>query len=256
MIDILKQYNRMGLPLLPLKRNSKEPLYNFKGANRLTDDDIERIWSKDNYNVGVRLSKLLVIDLDRHGESDGISNWESSPLSKLVPPTLEATTAGGGRHIFLKLDQIKCEQAIGLLEGVDIKTGPNAYVLIAPSSIDGVPYQFDTTKSTTIATAPYELIRELTRFKENKKRNAAKLMRTSSGYLRRRDGIDDILDFLVYGLGGEGVRNTNLASLIGKLAYRGVEPQGIANLVNVANEATQFPLDREEINSTLKSLLK
>lgn len=63
-------------------------------------------------------------------------------------------------------------------------------------------------------------------------------------------------EILVNGLGQKGTRNSNLASLIGGLLYRGVSANAIVELAKLANSNTPEPLSTNELERTIRSIFQ
>jgi hypothetical protein len=86
-------------------------------------------------NVGLRTgisSGLFVLDVDpAHGGAESLAELEKEfgPL----PPTLEASTGGGGRHLFFRHPGGKVSNREGFKPGLDIR-GDGGYVVAPPSN--------------------------------------------------------------------------------------------------------------------------
>lgn len=139
--EAAEAYAAMGWAVLPLGRASKVPA--VQGGCRAASDDPEqaRAWwaARPDHNVGVATGAasggLLVVDVDVDpgtGE-DGLaelSRWEREhgPL----PPTVEARTGRGGRHLYFRCAAgIRNSANKGL--GIDVR-GEGGYVAAPPSA--------------------------------------------------------------------------------------------------------------------------
>ncbi|WP_192874243.1 primase alpha helix C-terminal domain-containing protein, partial [Streptococcus suis] len=65
-----------------------------------------------------------------------------------------------------------------------------------------------------------------------------------------------LFEQIVFGLGDEGGRNNNLASLIGGLLIRGVDEEAAYMLAKIANHYTPSPLSQQEVDRTFESMLR
>lgn len=93
---------------------------------------------------------MLVVDLDRKHGVDGFATLEGVEAELgTLPLTLCATTPSGGEHRFFGLTTAyeirNSASKVGSLKapGIDVR-GEGGYVLLAPSSIEGVPYRWTT----------------------------------------------------------------------------------------------------------------
>lgn len=267
-IQLIKNLNKSLGPVIPLVANEKRPYFNFRDRPPMTDTEIENLWEKNpNTNVGLRLENLFVIDIDRHNGVDGMKSFLESGLADLIPNTLQAHTANGGVHIFFKLPQNhNLSQTIGAVKGVDLKTGKNSYVVIAPSKIGDKAYHFDTSKSSEIAEMPADLVSKIEELQKKNKGFSKPIEKK-----QQSNGLENQLLFSTQQAGGsnittelfhriangfdKGERNNQLASLIGGLLYREVERRDVIVLARIANMRSPEPLEDSEVNSTLKSIL-
>jgi hypothetical protein len=131
------RYATQGLPVFPCVVNGKKPATpnGFKDA---TTDliQIDAWWAKADYNVAICPEDCgwAVIDTDPGADPA----W----LAKL-PPTYAVQTPRGGRHLYFEGSLPSSVQK--LAPHVDTRGGmdgkPDGYVLVAPSVVDGKPYQ-------------------------------------------------------------------------------------------------------------------
>ena len=83
---------------------------------------------------GVVTEGLLVVDIDAH--RGGEETWASLVVGRpALPETLTVTTPRGGRHLYFALPEgvAVAPGADRLGPGVDVKSGPGAYV-VGPGS--------------------------------------------------------------------------------------------------------------------------
>ena len=111
LIDFAIRYAEIGLAIVPLKPGEKYPL--FQKWQDLATTDVEQIrdwWSiNPSYNIGLmtggKSSDIVVVDLDQHTEEgrygiDIAKDWQQD--NGPFPPTWEAVTGSGGRHLFFR----------------------------------------------------------------------------------------------------------------------------------------------------------
>ena len=111
-------WNKAGHIVFPLK--GKKPLCKWADLNASCDHP-----EADGY--GVRCDKLLVIDLDAYKP-----DFKAGFLSDIATHAPSTQTKSGGRHIFFhRIEGVKSKCNPLDTKGVDIKTGPRAYVRIA-----------------------------------------------------------------------------------------------------------------------------
>jgi hypothetical protein len=219
----------------------KHPLtgHGFKDATR--DQKCIATWWKrwPNANIGIptgAMSGLLVIDCDpRNGGPADRS--ELIERCGPIPDTAEATTGGGGRHLFLRYGGGPVPK--GLAAGVDLK-GDGGYVVVAPSiHASGKRYEWDGTAGAkallNLADAPAWLLEYIaaTRNRPRAASNAA-------------PGSERI---------PKGKRNDHLASLGGTMRKRGMSREAIeAALLEENRCRCDPPLTDTEVRSIAASI--
>jgi hypothetical protein len=115
---------------------------------------LERWWQQwPDANIGIRTgaaSRLLVIDVDDrpHDGRDGAASWRrllADHAGGVEPSTVEASTGGGGRHLFFLLpDGLALSSSRDVLgPGLEVKA-EGGYVVAAPSRhVSGRDYDWD-----------------------------------------------------------------------------------------------------------------
>lgn len=156
-----------GLELIPLKRRSKEPVGKWRNVSAMTAEAAVRLLVK-GANLGVRLrTQDLVIDVDCHGEVDGMASWARLQESFDIPDTLTVETGGGGLHVYLRVNgDRKLRGKLAEYPGIDFKS-LGGYV-VAPGSVHpdtSKTYTVDPLADMAMAEAPAEFVATLT--KEN-----------------------------------------------------------------------------------------
>lgn len=143
------QHARYGFRVFPLAPNTKLPLEGFSYPTLATNDldQVRRWWSGNpQFNIGISTDNLLVIDVDPRsgGEASFRSLSEAQELlGEPLPPSLEATTQGGGTHRYFWLpDGVTVDGGTHRLgAGLDVKSW-HGYVVAPGSTINGRPYQW------------------------------------------------------------------------------------------------------------------
>lgn len=128
-------YVQAGIPVIPIKPNSKEPALKWK-TDRLRDEwAVDAWWSSEDWNLAIvpEDAGWCVIDLD--GE-EGQKTWEHYDED----PTRTVWTPSGGRHLYYRGSLKTSVRKFG--PGVDTR-GQDSYVLVPPSVINGKEYRRD-----------------------------------------------------------------------------------------------------------------
>ena len=128
MIEFALRYAQAGLKVIPLKPRGKLPLTEHGAHDATTNEaQIKAWWAKwPDANIGMTLTGLVVIDIDpRNGGA-------LHSLPHVLPDTCFAYTGGGGSHfLFRAADHVRYEAHPA--PGIDVKTGPGAYIVVEPS---------------------------------------------------------------------------------------------------------------------------
>lgn len=258
---------KCGMKIYPLSAGSKAPVQGSHGEYDATDDpNTIREWFAYNPNLNLALnlqaSGLAVIDLDYHGNGiNGVKNYSqylmdhgNTYMDSLK--TYTELTPRGGIHIFYNLNHDLGNKDIQLMPGVELLTGK---VVIAPSYISEInkwympQYQgYQTLSRENVQPLPDWII-ELAKNSLKQKSNTGFTISYDSG---KRTKTTLYFEMLVNGLGQKGTRNSNLASLIGGLLYRGVSANAIVELAKLANSNTPEPLSTNELERTIRSIFQ
>lgn len=265
MKDYALKYQNLGFSVVPINPKNKMPLVSFAGK-AMSADEIESFWNGyPNANIAVRTTNFFVIDIDKHGPTNGFESLKKWDGLKLIEPTLQAKTASGGKHLFyFKREDIQISQMIGFLPGVDIKAHPNNYVLVAPSSTEKGQYEWDLEKSKeglTMVTPSRELIEAIKKqyalTHGHQFDNADGLRALKARSLKKaKNQTTELLETIAVGFGDEGSRNDNLASFVGGLLYRAVDDELVLQLAQIANNNSVAPLPDVEVVRTVESMVK
>lgn len=163
---------------------------------------------------------LVVLDVDGR---TGRDTFESLSL----PDTASVITARGRHYYFLSRDSAFDE--LPKLDGIDIRTNGNGYVVVPPSGhASGKQYRWG------------KRVRELSPI-------------TASALRRSQIVRVDLSDTRVRV--SEGGRNNALTSFAGYLRYRGLDGSAIATVLAALNkEICTPPLDQAEVNKIARSV--
>lgn len=248
LINFALAYQAKGLSVLPIA--GKQPLIKFADRDPLTADEIKRVWQKHPFaQIALRTDKFFVVDIDKnHGVGvDGFDSIKQLP-EEYFPATLTQTTRHGGRQLFyLKRSDMRVNQLIGYLPGVDIKAHQNNYVVVAPS--EGYKWL----NKAPIVTAPKGLVVNINQMRVSNRPGSPDDLVLKP---RERNSTTDLLETIANGLGDQGLRNKTLAGVVGALLFRGVDPKAAYHLAMICNENTPDPLPEEEVNRTFNSMLQ
>lgn len=237
------QYISEGWAVFPLAPRSKTPYEGTTGVKQATRD-----WGKiqswiEKYpdaNLGGATDGFLVIDIDARSGGHRPEGWQTR---------FHASGSGqGSGHLIYRLtdEQKKMGFKSGsnrLGPGLDIKTGAGSYVVL-PDSIHpetGRPYESD---SMPIEWLPDDLAKQILEAQTKPKGDGSE---TSTGR--------SILSHLLKNPPAEGGRNEWLTKVCGHLAKQHrKQPDLYFELVGMANDRLQEPLDDLEVEKTAQSI--
>lgn len=242
-------YHDKGLNVIPISTSkNKTPLVKFKDKH-FSREVVIQMWTKyPTANIAVTTDNLFVIDIDV-GHSEGVNGYhsiETYPNKHLLIPTLEAKTASGGKHlIYLKREDMKIQQVIGWLPGVDVKASKNNYFLVAPSRTEKGTYEW--LNQTPIATAPMQLVSDIMQGKSYDKSN----WRAKNDF--GKTYASQMWELFINGA-DEGARNDSTNKLLHYWRKVGIEPKNCADLINIFNNHNTPPLNEDEIKTIWRSV--
>lgn len=170
-------YAKNGARVLPLYPNTKMPaLESWSDAS--SDPAVIREWfgpagKHKNGNIAILIDGFKVIDIDRHGDSDGFKTLGGA-LDKVACP--RAMTPNNGEHLLASKTDVKPGDGVEVLEEGHLFT-------VYPSEIDGRKYTWRhggvpspvqriraveaaPTSPTAVAVAPAGYVRELLEYIE------------------------------------------------------------------------------------------
>ncbi|WZP34519.1 DNA polymerase/primase [Enterococcus phage vB_Efm10_KEN22] len=235
---------------LRLKKNGKAPL--VAGAFNGESEELIQKWITEGGNVGTLTgskSGIIVVDLDRHGDSDGVDSLNNllEAYDIELPKTTVVKTPNNGYHYYFKLPSkyydIQLKQNINGYEGIDFQSS-GRFVVAPPSQIDGRPYEVlrDVAELPELPEKLLDILVDKTITKKNKK--------------RERKFTANLLGDIIAGC-GEGSRNIFLTSIIGKLFATGLEHEEVRVWSLYVNQISlNPPLPEEEVLRTYESVRK
>lgn len=239
------EYLARGWSVLPIEPAGKRPLVRWEELQqRLASAAEVRGWLArwPDANLGVvtgAISGLLVLDVDpRHGGAESLSALETGegPL----PPTVEALTGGGGRHLYFAHPGGVVRNRVGLRPGIDLR-GDGGLVVVPPSRHpSGRAYRWrpgHAPGEIPLAPLPAWLL------------HPAGAPRAGHPLATWRERVREPVR--------EGERNSTLASFSGHLLWHGVDPEVATELLLCWNRVhCQPPLSDEEVVRTVESIAR
>jgi hypothetical protein len=243
--EAAKRYLAHGWSILPLRPRDKRPLipWTHLQIRRPSREDVAEWFRRwPDANIGVvsgEISNLIVLDVDpKHGGDAALERFERRYGP--VPATVEATTGGGGRHLYFAHPGGLVRNRAGLAQGIDLR-GDGGYI-VAPPSIhpSGAFYEWAPGRNPDeIALAP------LSRW----------LIAPIQG-LRVERSLSDWRHLVKEGV-AEGQRNSTIASLTGHLLWHNVDPGVALELLLAWNRLRCCPpLDDTEVARVVASITK
>jgi hypothetical protein len=233
--------------VIPMRPRDKRPMIKWQiYQQRLADVDEITGWYNrwPDANIGIvtgTISGLVVLDIDpRHGGDQSLAQWdlEHGPL----PPTIEATSGGGGRHIYFRHPGGLIHNRVGLVAGIDLR-GDGGCIVVPPSiHSSGSAYRWTSGHepgNATLAEMPGWLLARL--------QDEIRSPGHSTAYWQQlvKQGI------------AEGERNNTIASLSGHLLWHGIDADVVMELLLCWNRIRcSPPLDDDEVMRTVQSITR
>lgn len=254
------QYASKGFAVIPISPTSKRPMMKFANKPPMRVDEVEEFWDQHpQANVALRTIDFFVIDVDRHGDTDGMNAIKEIGHPEWFSKTLIETTAHGGVHIYFakptdnKGMPMDYKQIIGWRDGIDIKYDKNNYVVATPSKLDGKSYQW--INHNPIISAPQQLLDLIFKNQSSYNNTIPHYNNYTAGNANFTSNKGKFLHMIVHGLGDKGGRNANLTRLIGWLLAYNNDIDSAMILAAEANQRTPDPLPQKEFNTTIASIL-
>jgi hypothetical protein len=240
------RYLARGWSVIPVFPGGKRPLVPWLAfqQRRPTPGEVGewfRRWPDANVAVVTgAVSGLVVLDIDvQHGGAESLSRLTQAhgPL----PPTIEAVTGGGGRHLYFAHPGGTLHNRVGVEPGIDVR-GDGGYV-VAPPSLHPSGRRYCWSSSIDFGSAPAAmpgwLLRRLFQISGRVGHPLAHWRQLI------REGVP------------EGERNNTIASLAGHLLWHGVDPAMALDLLLCWNAVRcRPPLPEDEVARTVESIAR
>jgi hypothetical protein len=241
-----QDYARRGWSVIAVEPRGKRPVVAWQEFQRriAAPDEIAGWYRRSpERNVAIvtgAVSGLVVLDVDpRHGGAEGLAQLERAHGA--LPPTLEAETGGGGRHLYFASGEGSVRNKVGLAPGVDVR-GEGGCVVAPPSlHASGRRYRWVAGRGPDdVPPAP------LPRW----------LRSPMDGDAGRGRSLPHWRDLARTGV-AEGERNATIASFAGHLLWHGVDPDVVRELLLAWNRGRcRPPLPDDEVARTVASIVR
>jgi hypothetical protein len=243
--DAALGYLARGWGVIPVEPAGKRPLVAWEGFQRhAPGPDQVRAWWRTWPDANVAIvtgsgSSLVVLDIDpRH--AGGASLVELERRHGAFPPTIEALTGGGGRHLYFAHPGGVVRNRVGLAAGIDLRG--DGGLVVAPPSLHASGHHY--------------------RWADGRAPEEATLRRLP-GWLRVLGGDEQPgrghprtwwRKLLREGVAA-GERNNAIASLTGHLLVHGIDPDVALELLLCWNrQRCRPPLPDDEVARTVESI--
>ncbi len=242
-IDYLKR----GWSVIPVRPRSKTPLLRWQEFQHRLATEAElaewfATWPQANIAIVTgSISGLAVLDIDpRHGGEESLQRLEQSHGA--LPPTVEARTGGGGRHLYFALPPVTLPNRVALLPGIDVRA--DGGIVVAPPSTHPSGAIYHWRPACSPAAVP---VTRLPSWLLNLALHREPGRGHPSAWWR---------DLLKAGV-EEGARNNTIASLAGHLLWHGVDPDVATELMLCWNRVRcRPPLDDTEVVQVMSSIVR
>lgn len=158
---MIEEYYNAGYSLIPLIKNSKQPLQkNWTALGRQPIEEIKNFVNA-NYGLPLGLNGLVIIDIDTHNPDNPQEGFQS--LAKMettydkLPETFTVESPSGGQHLYFKMPkefkECHFDKSVQMFPQIDFLTGGKMNV-VPPSTIDGNAYKVVAGNINNIPEAP------------------------------------------------------------------------------------------------------
>lgn len=240
-------YAARGWSVVPVEPRGKRPVVAWQALQqRIATPDEIAAWFRrwPGANIGVvtgSVSGLVVIDVDpRHDGEASFARLCAARAS--LPPTIEARTGGGGRHLYFAHPGGVIRNRVGLAPGIDLR-GDGGCV-VAPPSIhpSGGRYAWVPARGPD-EVAPAHMPAWLARL-------------AGDGAARAGHSLEHWRELARAGVAA-GVRNDTIAAFAGHLLRHDVDPEVVLELLLAWNRARcDPPLPDAEVARTVRSIVR
>ncbi|UCE87186.1 MAG: bifunctional DNA primase/polymerase [Deltaproteobacteria bacterium] len=240
-------YLARGWSVVPVESGGKRPIVRWETFQRRRPSEEElRGWfgRRREVSPGIvtgAVSGLVVVDVDpRHGGTESLARLEAR--HEPLPPSVEARTGGGGRHLYFAHPGGEVRNRVGFAPGLDLR-GDGGLVVAPPAlHASGARYRWARGRAPDeipLAPLPGWLL-DAVRGENPGAGNPLPGWRA-----RVRAAVP------------EGERNDTLASLTGHLLGHGVDPELAGELLLCWNRVhCRPPLSDAEVLRTVESITR
>ena len=246
MIDHALRYLELGFSVIPVdsqnKRGAPFPWKEFQ-ERRASESEVKDWWGVKYKRHGIAIvtgaiSKKIVLDLDRHGEQDGIAVAES--LYGWEPGGAYARTGGNGIHDYRNHPGGLVKNMTGtgsIAPGVELKAD-GGFVYAPPSMHkSGQAYEWIVAPwDEGFAEPPEWLVKEI------------EAARTGKGDAHHREW-EKLFDGV-----SEGNRNAAASQIAGRYLAMGLSQAEVLMLLSAWNEKNEPPLPPDELENVVESI--
>lgn len=207
---------------------------------------VKEWWDKaPSANIGIPMGEktgLVALDVDtrHHGEESLAILMDENDI---LPPTITATTGGGGKHyIFKYTEELALKNVVGFREGLDVRTQGGMIVAAPSMHHSGNQYKWDEGKS------PFEMAAA-----DMPAWLVAEIRRVGTKLTTKKKAADNAPRKKI----SEGGRNNHLTSLAGALRRKGLGEDAIVATLRAENaDRLDPPLDDETVVAIAKSITR
>jgi len=240
-------YAGYGWSVVAIRPDQKVPLVRWQEFQKRCADvqEITQWFERwPDANIGIvtgMISGIIVLDIDpRHGGDDSLAAWQTR--HGVLPPTVEATTGGGGRHLYFSTGGTAVLSMTAVAKGIDVRA--EGGLVVAPPSRHPSRnlYRWRAGRAPgEIALAPLP--------------NWLMLAFLGTAH-RPGHHLSHWRELIRKGV-EEGARNTTIASLSGHLLWHGVDPQIVLELLLCWNQQRCTPpLDGNEVAEVVANITR
>lgn len=249
------RYAADGIPVFPCRVNGKEPATEHGYKDATTNPEIiNGWWSKEDYNPAIcpEDAGWAVIDPDcKHGKR-GLETWDNLCREFGNRETTAVRTPTGGRHFYFRGSVASTTGTATRGLGLDVDTrGRGGYVLVPPSVIDGVEYQWANNLPT--ADLPEWIPAKLAQSAQAISAPAVEELDLPANITRARTRLHDLVargDVAIEGQGGDD-RTYRLAT---EMLELGLSPETTLDLMaEIWNDHCLPPWDRDELGVKIEN---
>jgi hypothetical protein len=238
-------YLKRNWSVIPIRAHDKRPAIRWlEFQHRRASESEVAEWFKrwPDGNVGIVtgvISGLVVLDIDpKYGGDDSLA--ELIRAHGPLPPTVEAETGGGGRHLYFSHPGGVVRNKVGLAPGIDLRADGGC--VVTPPSVHASGRRYVWLEGhdpwhASLAAMPGWLLHKVTGVQQRFGHHLE--------YWRHllREGVP------------EGERNNTIASITGHLLWHGVDPDVALELLLCWNRVRCSPaLSDDEVVRTVNSI--